>query len=115
MRTDKWLWAARCFKSRSMAGGACTAGQVKVNDKTAKPSQAVKIGDMVDVVTPGGRRILEVKALAEKRGPASIAETLYDDQTPEEMKPPPRVQVEPAGARPTKRQRRRLDRLRERW
>ena len=65
VRVDKWLWAARCFKTRSQATEACAAGQVQVNDKRAKPSQKVKKDDRVEAETPGGKRILVVVALAE--------------------------------------------------
>ena len=73
------------FKTRSMASDACTGGHVKLNDETVKASKSVMIGDTVDVLTPGGPRVLEVAGLADKRGPAKVAVTLYVDHTP----PPP--------------------------
>ncbi|MCB9745484.1 MAG: RNA-binding S4 domain-containing protein [Alphaproteobacteria bacterium] len=116
-RIDKWLWAARCFKTRSQASAACVAGHVTVNEEPAKASKTVSVGDRVVARTPGGQRILEVVAIAEKRGPASVAATLFVDHTPPE---PPRPRYELAGeqrergaGRPTKRERRRMDRLKE--
>lgn len=113
VRVDKWIWAARCFKSRTAAIEACDGGHVKVNGDTARPSRPVKAGDTVEVVTPGGKRIFRVKALGERRGSAKIAQTLYDDLTPP---PPPKVPVfdrwERGAGRPTKRDRRQLDKLR---
>lgn len=114
VRVDKWLWAARCFKTRTQAGKACDGGHCKVNGESAKASQKVGVGDSVEVVTPGGRRVLEVVALADRRGPASVAEQLFVDHTP----PPPAVekdlglQVERGQGRPSKRDRRRYDKVR---
>ncbi len=113
-RVDKWLWAARLFKTRALAAKACSAGHVHVNGQAAKPAKPVRPGDRIEAVTPGGPRIVEVRALAEKRGPAAAARTLYDDHTP----PPPPPGPEPFGrrergsGRPTKRDRRVLARLR---
>lgn len=114
VRVDKWLWAARCFKTRSQAGKACEGGQCRVNGEPAKASQKVKPGDQVTVWTPGGKRILEVVALAEKRGPAEVAAQLFIDHTP----PPPKVErdlameIERGEGRPTKRRRRQLHKIR---
>ena len=114
VRVDKWLWATRKFKTRTLAGNTCSSGHVRINGKIAKASSKVKVGDEVKALTPGGSRILKVLALAEKRGPATFAVTLYDDLTPEAPKEiaPPRV--ERGGGRPTKRDRRRFERQR-RW
>lgn len=116
LRIDKWLWAARFFKSRSLAADACAGGKVDVNDEAAKPARALRAGDMVKVTLPQGRRrIVKVVALDDRRGPATVARALYEDLTPPEpprarMAPPP---FRPPGAgRPTKRERRRIDRLR---
>ena len=110
VRVDKWLWATRHFKSRTLAGDTCDAGHVKINGVLAKASSKVKAGDLVKALTPGGAKILKVLALAEKRGPASFAVTLYEDLTPEVPKEiaPPRV--ERGAGRPTKKDRRRFDR-----
>ena len=115
LRIDKWLWAARFFKTRSLAAAACDGGRVDVNEQAAKPSRLVRPGDLLHVTLPSGRRIARVVALAEQRGPASTARALYDDLTPPS---PPRLGIRspalrPAGAgRPTKRDRRAIDHLR---
>jgi len=114
VRIDKWLWAARCFKSRSQAGKACEGGQCRVDGDVAKSSQKVGVGARVEVNTPGGRRVLEVVALAERRGPASLAEQLFIDHTP----PEPKVEkdlgleVERGMGRPSKKARRNLKKIR---
>lgn len=113
VRIDKWLWAARMFKTRSAAQAACDGGHVQVNDATAKPARVVKPGDQVRVLTPGGRRLLEVVGLAEVRGPAAVAQALYLDHTPPPPPEEPRVFRERGLGRPTKRDRRQLDRLRD--
>ena len=117
VRLDKWLWAARVFKSRSLAADACDGGKVDVNDQSAKPARALRPGDVVRVTLPQGRRrILKVAALGERRGSAATARTLYEDLTPPEP-PRPRWAAPPArlpgAGRPTKRERRALDRLRD--
>jgi ribosome-associated heat shock protein Hsp15 len=77
VRMDKWLWAARFFKTRSLAGKACELGRIQSNGQLAKPARDVKIGDMVRVTNEGGEFQLEVLQLSEVRGPASVAQTLY--------------------------------------
>jgi ribosome-associated heat shock protein Hsp15 len=115
VRVDKWLWAARMFKTRSAASTACTAGHVKIAGESVKSSKTVKPGDHIDVLTPGGLRQLEVVALGDRRGPASLAQTLYIDHTPP---PPPKeemfidAQRERGAGRPTKKDLRELRRLR---
>ena len=115
VRADKWLWAARLFKTRSLAAAACAGGKVEVNDQAAKAARLLRAGDLVRVTLPGGKRILKIAALSARRGPARAARALYADLTPPA---PARIRVappayRPAGAgRPTKRERRRLDRLR---
>jgi ribosome-associated heat shock protein Hsp15 len=115
LRVDKWLWAARFFKTRSLASDACAGGKIDVNDQAAKPARLVRAGDMVEVSLPQGRRrIVKVLALDDRRGPATAARALYEDLTPPEparprQAPPP---YRPPGAgRPTKRERRDIDRL----
>jgi len=115
VRIDKWLWAARFFKSRTLAAAACNGGKVDVNGDAAKPSKAVRPGDLLQVTLPRGKRIVRVIELAERRGSGSEAAHLYDDLTPP---PPPReerlappVYRPPGAGRPTKRARRRIDRL----
>jgi ribosome-associated heat shock protein Hsp15 len=116
LRVDKWLWAARVFKTRSLAGTACDGGKVDVNDEAAKPARRVRAGDLVRVTLPRGRRrILKVAAVDDRRGSAEIARALFEDLTPPE---PPRLRQapppwrEPGAGRPTKRQRRDIQRLR---
>jgi ribosome-associated heat shock protein Hsp15 len=116
VRIDKWLWAARFFKSRSLAAQACAGGKVDVNEQSAKPSRGVRPGDLLHVTQPRVRRIVRVAAVSEQRGPAPEAAKLYVDLTPP---PPPRAlrasppAYRPPGAgRPTKRDRREMDRLR---
>jgi ribosome-associated heat shock protein Hsp15 len=116
VRVDKWLWAARVFKTRSLATDACNGGKVDLNEEAAKPAKAVRPGDVVRVTLAQGRkRILKVTALGERRGSAEVARTLFEDLTPPEPpRPPqpPRPLREPGAGRPTKRERRELDRLR---
>lgn len=117
VRIDRWLIAARVFKSRTLAAAACDGGKVDVNDEAAKPARHVGPGDMVRVTLPlGRRRILKIAAVAERRGSASVARTLFEDLTPPEPPRPARTQVyRPMGAgRPTKRERRDIERLRGR-
>jgi len=116
-RVDAWLWAIRVAKTRSAATAACRAGHVRVNDERAKAAQSVKIGDEVRIRLDGVERILVVRGLLVKRVGAAVAVTLYDDLTPP---PPPREErpatvVRDRGAgRPTKRDRRELEKLRGR-
>jgi ribosome-associated heat shock protein Hsp15 len=118
VRIDRWLWAARFFKTRSKAGKACAAGHVKINERSVKAAKPVRPGDEVDVVTPGGRRLVHVVALADKRGPATVARTLYDDRTPpptpEELEQRAFAKRQRGAGRPGKRDRRLLIRLRGR-
>jgi len=111
VRVDKWLWATRSYKTRSLAGKACSSNNVRINGQIAKASQKVRIGDEVRALTTGGMRILIVVAFAEKRGPYSFANTLYEDKTPPPVKEiaPPRL-VRGSG-RPSKKDRRRYNKL----
>jgi len=114
-RIDRWLTAARIFKSRNLAQAACEAGHVRINDVHARPSSLVKIGDEVRAFAPRGTVVLLVKGLAEKRLSAALAQLLFDDHSPP---PPPkeeRIAVRERGAgRPTKADRRAISRLRGR-
>jgi ribosome-associated heat shock protein Hsp15 len=116
VRVDKWLWAARMFKSRALATEACDAGHVKLNAQSVKPAKGIRVGDHVEVLTPGGLRILDVLALAEKRGPATEARKLYDDKTPPPEAKDPMLEGGPERdrglGRPSKRDRRDLAKLR---
>ncbi len=112
VRLDKWVWAARCYKTRSQATKGCKAGQVSLNGAKARGSAAVKPGDLVEVRLPAGLRILRVAALADRRGSAEVAATLFEDLTPPpEPREPPPMQRERGLGRPTKRDRRKLGRL----
>src|SRR3989442_1293822 len=77
VRIDKWLWAARFFKSRAIAARACELGRVEFNGQGVKPAREVRPGDMLTVKTEGGVFTIEVRQLSELRGPASVAQTLY--------------------------------------
>lgn len=116
LRIDRWLCAARAFRTRSLAADACDGGKVSINDTTAKPHKLVRAGDVVTIGGTTGKRIWRVLEIAERRGPASLARTLYEDLTPP---PPPTPSVDagiprrdPGSGRPTKRDRRQLDRYR---
>lgn len=119
VRIDRWLVAARCFKTRPLAQEACDGGHVKVNERPAQPARPVKVGDTVEARTPGGLRVLKVLALDVKRGPASVARALYEDHSP----PPPPREAGPMAlrdrgeGRPTKRDARDIRRLKgdEEW
>jgi ribosome-associated heat shock protein Hsp15 len=76
-RIDKYLWAARFFKTRALASRACDLGRVQSNGQPAKPAREVRIGDMLRVTNDGGDFEIEVLALSDIRGPASVAQTLY--------------------------------------
>jgi ribosome-associated heat shock protein Hsp15 len=121
-RIDKWLWAARFFKARGAATEAVLGGRVHVNGERVKPSKEVRLGDVVEISKRDLRWTVTVKAVAEQRGPASVAATLYEESTesPEareqqafqrRLARPPGADL---GARPTKQARRRIDRLRRR-
>lgn len=77
MRIDKWLWAARFFKTRAQAAKACDLGRIRSHGAEAKPAREVRVGDMLHIRTEGGEFEVEVLALSEVRGPASVAQTLY--------------------------------------
>nr|WP_221442950.1 RNA-binding S4 domain-containing protein [Nocardiopsis algeriensis] len=113
-RVDRWLWAVRLTKTRADAAQACRGGHVRVNDRPAKPASTVKVGDEVRVRLHGTTRIVEVGHVIEKRVGAPIAARCYTDNTPEQ---PPQATVpvlrrDRGTGRPTKRDRRQLDRLR---
>mgnify|MGYP001187861712 CR=1 FL=1 len=109
LRIDKWLWQARFYKTRSLAARQVSDGHVRLNgDRVTKPAQPVTPGDVLTF--PQGReiRVVRVLALGHRRGPAPEARALYDDLTPES--PPAAERV---GARPTKRNRRAIDALKD--
>lgn len=121
-RLDKWLWFARVIKTRTLAAGLVTDGKVRVNrERVLKPSQAVRPGDVITVAVGPRVRVLEVTRAGSRRGPPAEAQTLYRD-----LDPPAEIGTaagavrpvlqpgtrEPGEGRPTKRDRRLLDRLR---
>jgi ribosome-associated heat shock protein Hsp15 len=113
-RVDAWLWAIRIFKTRSAATASSKAGHISVNDERAKPAQSVRIGDIVRVRIEGDERILQVARLIVKRVGAPVAVECYVDLTP--PKPPREERVltvvrDRGAGRPTKRDRREIDRL----
>jgi len=121
MRVDKWLWAARFFKTRSLATRACELGRVESNGLHAKAAREVRVGDMLRVKNDSEFQV-EVLALSEMRGPAAVAQTLYREteasrearrKLEEERKAMPHFDAL-VESRPSKRDRRRLDRFRGR-
>jgi ribosome-associated heat shock protein Hsp15 len=117
-RVDKWLWAVRIYKTRSDATDACRGGHVKVNGAAAKPATTVRIGDRVETHVHERDRILEVARIIEKRVGASVAaECMVDHSPPPPEKGewvPPLFTRDAGAGRPTKRERRDLDRFRAR-
>ncbi|WP_101844926.1 RNA-binding S4 domain-containing protein [Zhihengliuella sp. ISTPL4] len=113
-RVDSWLWAVRVYKTRSAATTACRAGHVRVNGAKAKAAQAVRAGDELRIRIAGFDRILIVRQILVKRVGAPLAALAYEDRTPE-REPQAALGVRDRGAgRPTKRERRDIDRLRGR-
>lgn len=122
VRTDKWLWAARFFKTRALAARACDLGRITSNGQPAKPAREVHIRDLLQVSNDGGDFQVEVLLLSEVRGPAPVAQTLYreTDESRElraklaaERKAMGQPEISPEG-RPSKRDRREINRLRGR-
>ena len=122
VRVDKWLWAARFFKTRSLAVRACELGRVESNGQHAKASREVHVGDVLRVKNDSGEFQVVVQLLSEMRGPAAVAQTLYQEtaasrdvrlKLAEERKAMPHFEASHEG-KPSKRDRRKLDRLRER-
>ncbi|MDT0327072.1 RNA-binding S4 domain-containing protein [Nocardiopsis lambiniae] len=113
-RVDRWLWAVRLTKTRSDAAQACRGGHVRVNDRPAKPASVVKAGDEVRVRLHGTTRIVEVSHVLEKRVGAPLAARCYVDNTPElpAQATIPVIRRDRGAGRPTKKDRRLLDRLR---
>jgi ribosome-associated heat shock protein Hsp15 len=120
-RIDKWLWAARFYKTRSLATEAVTGGRVHLNDARVKPAKEVQVGDRVELTLGAVRRTVTVRALAERRGPAAEAARLYEE-TAESVAAREQAALErrfarplgaALGARPTKQDRRRLEALRK--
>jgi ribosome-associated heat shock protein Hsp15 len=122
MRMDKWLWAARFFKTRTLARRACDIGRIECNGQRAKAAREVRAGDLLQVKNEGGDFQVKVLALSEMRGPAAVAQTLYREteasrelrlKLAEERRAMPHFEALREG-RPSKRDRREIDRLRRR-
>jgi ribosome-associated heat shock protein Hsp15 len=123
VRIDKWLWAARFFKTRSLASRACDLGRILLHSQPAKPAREIRVGDLLQVTNDSGEFQIEVLALSEIRGPATVAQTLYREteasrearqKLAAERKASPAL-FEPAPAnRPSKRDRRQIIRFRDR-
>jgi ribosome-associated heat shock protein Hsp15 len=122
VRIDKWLWAARFFKTRSLAARACELGRIESNGQAAKAAREVRVGDLLRVKNDSGEFQIEVLALSEMRGPATVAQTLYREteasrelrlKLAEERKAMPHSEAAREG-KPSKRDRRQIGRLRGR-
>ena len=122
VRMDKWLWAARFFKTRALAARACDLDRIQSNGQPAKAAREVRVGDMLGVTNDGGDFQVEVLLFSEVRGPASVAQTLYREteasrelrlKVAAERKAMKQFEVSPVG-RPSKRDRREIIRFRGR-
>jgi ribosome-associated heat shock protein Hsp15 len=122
VRMDKWLWAARFFKTRALAARACELGRIRSNGQPAKASREVRIGDLLHVKNDSGDFQVDVLILSETRGPAAVAQTLYHEtqasrelrlKLAEERKGMPHFEALREG-KPSKRDRRKIDRVRGR-
>jgi ribosome-associated heat shock protein Hsp15 len=122
VRLDKWLWAARFFKTRSLAAQACDLGRIQSNGHPAKPSREVHAGDRLAIKTASGEYVVEVLLVSAIRGPAAVAQTLYQETEASkdarlkaggERKASGEFVNLPEG-RPSKRDRRKLDQFRGR-
>lgn len=123
VRLDKWLWAARFFKTRSLAADAITGGKVTVRGDRVKPARPVQVGDEIAIRLGPYEHVVRVKALSERRGPAPVAATLYDEtaeslaarqKLAEQLRLAPAPLVYEEKGRPTKRDRREIDKWRDR-
>lgn len=122
VRLDKWLWAARFFKTRALAVKACELGRIKLRDQPVKPAREIKAGDLLRITNDGGTFTVDVLALSDVRGPAAVAQALYREteesvaarkREQEAKKMNPWFEMD-RSERPTKRDRRDLNRLRGR-
>ena len=122
LRIDKWLWAARFFKTRALASKACDLGRIRSNGVEAKPAREVHVGDKLEVKNEGGEFQIEILVLSQMRGPADVAQTLYREsdaskaaraKVAEERKAMQQYSPLPEH-RPTKRDRRRIIQFRGR-
>jgi len=118
LRLDKWLWHARFLKSRTLASKLCQAGKVRVNGEPVKKAHvAVRPGDVLTFPLGPHIRVIKILELGKRRGPATEAQSLYEDLEPPQKRqakvpePEPVAQRDPGAGRPTKSQRRAIDRL----
>lgn len=123
MRIDKWLWAARFFKTRTLASRACELGRIECGGQKVKPARELHAGDLLEIRNESGNFEVQVLLLSEMRGPAPVAQTLYREteasreerlKLAAERKAMPRIDSLPEG-KPSKRDRRSLERLRGKW
>lgn len=123
MRVDKWLWAARFYKTRSLASAAVDGGHVEINGERAKPAKNIKEGDELRIRLNQNTYVVHVRALSERRGPAPEARQLYEETEASRLErerlaeqrrlaPPP---IYEEGGRPTKRDRRDMSRVKRRY
>ncbi len=116
IRVDKWLWHARFFKSRGLAGDLAGSGKLRINsDRCEKPAQTVRPGDTLTFPKAGHIRVIQIDAIGTRRGPATEAAALYTDLSPPQPRTPTpkdRPERDPGTGRPTKRERREIDALR---
>ena len=127
LRVDKWLWAARFFKTRSLAAEEIAKGRVQVNEQTAKASREVRVGDLVTLRQGTVQRTVTVRGISAQRGPAPVAQQLYEEtadsiaareRAAEQRRLAPEPALSLSEGRPTKRDRRHIDKSREwneRW
>jgi len=122
VRVDKWLWAARLVRTRSLGADAVRGGRVHVNDRSVKPSRDIHVGDVVQITLGFARRTVVVRGISDRRGPAPVAEQLYEETAESvaarEAAAAERRLAQPSwpqpGGRPTKRDRRRYEDTRRR-
>ena len=122
VRLDKWLWAARFFKTRTLAARACELGRVQSHHQPVKAARETRVGDLLQIKTEGGEFQVEVLLLSEMRGPAAVAQTLYQEteasrelrrKAAEERKANPLVYSPAPKGRPSKRDRRHIRRFQD--
>ncbi len=122
VRMDKWLWAARFFKTRVLAQKSCEMNRITSNGHAAKPARDVRVGDMLQIKSEGGEFEIEVLRLSETRGPAAVAQTLYSETEASRMRRAEMAAAQKAlqqfdaspAIRPSKRDRRQINRFRGR-
>ena len=122
VRIDKWLWATRFYKTRSLAAEAIGGGKISVNGDSVKPAKMIQAGDEVRIRLGPYEHIVTVRGLSERRGPASVAQTLYEEtaasiakreKLSEQLRMAPPAFVYEEKGRPTKRDRREIERVRD--